>query len=428
MKRLYIFILAATMLSACEVSDIAPEVNPNQEEQLRMDVGLTAPMMVGTNESGTRATLGYELYDPEIHPTTMGGFGLKRVKSSASESDKIWHYIFLDRTDEVAEMPDYSDGHSQHIFNVTNNRWEYFNTAGDMLSEKWNTAVYDMHLFFAYMPYQPETVVDGVTYKVSLKRSISDTHLITLQIPFIPGMTQIPYMVCREPQLRHLTETGTNDYSRVPFQMDQIMQRYVFQFKLDPAMGELRHFHITNVEMFGAKMPSSALFTRNYTYSVGQDDAVKWSYTDNPYENIQFEDRPESNPFVINKPIWKNRTDSYFLNLRTDQYRTYGETYEPIQNETTPPSYFYVIQTGEILFNPTIKVSYEIYDEWGYLTRKGVGRIVFNTDQFNSIGWLNEAGCRHEININIVPNRLYVLSDADQTCGYLIMDETNEDE
>lgn len=231
--------------------------------------------------------------------------------------------------------------------------------------------------FFACMPY-----VAGTTVTQS-----SNTYTLTLTD--VPGASDKPYLVATTP-VHYASAFG--NVTPVQFQMDQLMTAFEFQFALGADMGGLRTFRITSVQM--SHITTSATVTQAYTFTDGA--WAKGTTTIHGASDHHAEARVTSTEGI---KIGYNNSSEY----------------------VTFPGMLYTIPYDLTTVVPKIDVTYDVYDQDGYKTRTATNEIELNDTNFGTIGTVQSAH-KNIIKIKIVPTKLHILSDADQsTSGYLIV-------
>lgn len=235
--------------------------------------------------------------------------------------------------------------------------------------------------FFAYMPH-----VDGATVE-------NDGNGYTLTIPNVPGVSAEPYLVATTP-VRY-----TSAYSHVTpvaMKMDQVMSRFDFRFKLGDEMSGLRTFRITKVKM--SEIPASA--TVSQSYSVKDDAWTKGTM------EVSAESASTTSSEV-------EMEEGIIVGYMGDKDKDY----------VSFPKSIYMLPFDLKEVTPKIEVTYDVYDEDGYKTRSATSTILLNKSNFGELGTVEPAN-RNTINILIVPEKLKVLSDADQTfAGFLPIEQ-----
>ncbi|MCQ2220814.1 MAG: hypothetical protein MJZ12_05440 [Prevotella sp.] len=234
--------------------------------------------------------------------------------------------------------------------------------------------------FFAYMPHIAGATLDGT----------GSSRTLTLPgVPGILGTSEKPYLVIASPL--HFSSAYGNT-SSLALKMDQLMTCLCFQFMLGADMSTLRTFKITKVKV--SEIPASATVKQTYTFDGSW---TKGSMT--------------------LKSVSADKTYTEITN--TDGIRI-GYNNNP-SKFTVYPGNFYMLPFDFSQVTPQIDVTYDVYDEDGYKTRSAVSTILLNKTNFPTLSQMQSAH-RIPIKIKIVPDNLYILSDADQSiAGYLVV-------
>lgn len=232
--------------------------------------------------------------------------------------------------------------------------------------------------FFACMPYVAGTTVtqSGNTY--------------TLTLTDVPGASDKPYLVATTP-VHYASAFG--NVTPVQFQMDQLMTAFEFRFALGENMGNLRTFHITSVQM--SHITTSATVTQAYTFTDGA-----WSKGDMTISHTSSDHHATAEVAGDIKVGYANGDKTAFVPF---------------------PNMLYTLPLDFSANAPKITVTYDVYDQDGYKTETRSRDIELNAANFGTIGTVQSAH-KNIIKIKIVPTKLHILSDADQsTSGYLIV-------
>lgn len=234
--------------------------------------------------------------------------------------------------------------------------------------------------FFAYMPY-----LSGATVSKT-----ENTYTLTLNN--VPGISDKPYLVATTPV--HYT-TAYGNVTPVQMQMDHLMTAFEFQFQLGEAMSNLRTFKITNVKM--SNVLTSANVSQTYTFNAGS-----WT---KGLETVH----PASDHHAS-----AEITSAEGIKIGYNNSPTEAKVF---------PGMLYMLPYDLSAVAPKIEVTYDVYDQDGYKTRSTTSEIELNTTNFSTLGTV-ESAHKNTIKIKIVPNKLHILSDADQsTSGYLVVGE-----
>lgn len=215
-------------------------------------------------------------------------------------------------------------------------------------------------------------------YAPKVAGSSFDNENKKITIPSIPALTTTDLMVIKQQS----TEIKTADKT-VALQMDHMMAKITPCFYLNSTYAELRGIRIKKVEFFFDSAPT-------YTATV--------NYTPSPltigYEPSQIPQACNVEAYDVaeptdNLPITKDN------DADTQVYQECGHCYiVPAQSTSTLK----------------MKVTYDVYDKSGTLTRKDATA----TNQIKNLPTTLIAGTNYELNIQVVPTYLYVLSDNDQ--------------
>lgn len=263
--------------------------------------------------------------------------------------------------------------------------------------------------FFGYMPY-----VTGATLT---QGGVGHENECTLSFPVTLGnvtstASEVP-LICHAPV--HKTKVGET----INFEMDQVLTGFSLKFMLGTEMTELRDFVIKEVKIKGAEneMPYSGTVSRTYTYDPSNDSwssgDVTWTGITNSTTATEF-----TVPFVDHdgdKTIYDNST------LRIG----YSDPVETVADARQWGNPFYAIPSA--FFNPTIEVKYDVQvkneDGTYTTTRENItSTIKFKDDNFTTYTAAGAVAKVNPIVVQIVPNYLYVLADADQRIGYLLVE------
>lgn len=267
--------------------------------------------------------------------------------------------------------------------------------------------------FFGYMPYKEE----GVSFT---QGTGADVNKYTLSFPVelsdgvIDNVADVP-LICHAPV--HKTVVG----DVINYEMDQVLTGFTLKFMLGTKMTALRDFVIKEVKIKGAanEMPYSGIVSRTYTYdpsndSWSSDDVPTWTGITNSTTATEF-----NVPFVDHdgdKTIYTNST------LRIG----YSDPVETVADARQWGNPFYAIPSAS--FNPTIEVKYDVTvkdeNDTYIITRSNiVSTIHFTEGYFKAYTAAGAVAKVHPIVVQIVPAYLFVLADADQRLGYLVIQD-----
>lgn len=277
--------------------------------------------------------------------------------------------------------------------------------------------------FFGYMPYEAgATLTQGtgadenkytLSFPVTLEEGVVGTvATVELSDGVIDNVADVP-LICHEPV--HKTVVG----DVINYEMDQVLTGFSLKFMLGTKMTALRDFVIKEVKIKGAanEMPYSGTVSRTYTYDPSKDSwssgDVTWTGITNSTTATEF-----TVPFVDHdgdKTIYTNNT------LRIG----YSDPVETVADARQWGNPFYAIPSA--FFNPTIEVKYDVQvkneDGTYTTTRENItSTIKFKDDNFTTYTAAGAVAKVNPIVVQIVPNYLYVLADADQRIGYLLVE------
>lgn len=266
--------------------------------------------------------------------------------------------------------------------------------------------------FFGYMPYNGgATLTQGGEgheneYTLSVPVTLDDAVLSDANKANIPLICHLPV---------HKDKVG----EVINYEMDQVLTGFNLQFQMGAEMAELRDFVIKEVKITGDEMslPKGGTVSRTYTYnaSAGTWSAgnVAWSGIAKKTEAVDY-----TVPFVDHGDGAEN-----------DPYDTTNNTLRvgySFKNRTSQwGDNFYTIPSAD--FTPTITVTYDVTvkEEDGTYTK--TRENITSTIQFSSSYFTDYAsgsvGKVHPIVVKIVPSYLFVLADADQSFGYLVIQD-----
>lgn len=267
--------------------------------------------------------------------------------------------------------------------------------------------------FFGYMPYEADATLTQGTGADENKYTLS--FPVELSDGVIDNVADVP-LICHAPV--HKTVVG----DVINYEMDQVLTGFSLKFMLGTKMTALRDFVIKEVKIKGAanEMPYSGTVSRTYTYKPSDDSwlsgDVTWTGITNSTTATEF-----TVPFVDHGETG-GIYDGTYSTLRIG----YSDQVETVADARQWGNPFYAIPSAS--FNPTIEVKYDVTvkDENGtYITTREniVSTIKFKDDNFTTYTAAGAVAKVNPIVVQIVPNYLYVLADADQRNGYLIVEE-----
>ena len=279
--------------------------------------------------------------------------------------------------------------------------------------------------FFGYMPYKEEGVsfTQGtgadenkytLSFPVTLEEGVVGTvATVELSDGVIDNVADVP-LICHEPV--HKTVVG----DVINYQMDQVLTGFTLKFMLGEKMTQIRDFVIKEVKIKGAanEMPYSGTVSRTYTYDPSKDS---WTSGDVTWTGVT--KKTEATTFAVPFVDHGNgsATDAYDSTAKTLRL---GYSFPNAISQWGNP--FYAIPS--MSFNPTIEVKYDVTvkdENDTYITTRSdiVSTIKFKDDNFTTYTAAGAVAKVNPIVVQIVPNYLYVLADADQRNGYLIVEE-----
>lgn len=267
--------------------------------------------------------------------------------------------------------------------------------------------------FFGYMPYKEE----GVSFT---QGTGADVNKYTLSFPVelsdgvIDNVADVP-LICHAPV--HKTVVG----DVINYEMDQVLTGFSLKFMLGTKMTALRDFVIKEVKIKGAanEMPYSGTVSRTYTYDPSKDSwssgDVTWTGITNSTTATEF-----TVPFVDH-----DETGSIYDGTHRTLRIGYSDPVETVADARQWGNPFYAIPSE--FFNPIIEVTYDVTvkDENGtYIaTRENItSTINFTEGYFKAYTAAGAIAKVNPIVVQIVPDYLYVLADADQRASWLIVE------
>ena len=275
--------------------------------------------------------------------------------------------------------------------------------------------------FFGYMPKMADnTSVPPVARNgVKLEKDGNEYTLsfpVTLDDAVTSDVTTAP-LICAAPV--HKTKVGET----INFQMDQVLTGFNLKFTLGTEMSDLRDFVIKEVKITGAAdvLPYKGLVSRTYTYdpSAGTwtSGNVTWSNIEKKGSAIDY-----SVPYVNNGSAEESTTIMYDDGEETLRI---GYTNREVTTTGKWGADFFAIPSAD--FKPNISVKYDVQvmnEDGTYTTTR---ENITNTIQFSDSFFTNyteggAVGKLNKITVQIIPDYLYVLADADQRLGYLVIE------
>ncbi len=417
-----LFSLALTLaLVGCSNDDfltVSDELKAQQELEEQAKTVLTFSM--GAGELISKASTNYRAWHTG-DPTSFGAYGIYNQVTSIPTD------FFNNQEVQREEDPE--------VFSWS--RWKY-SPLKYWADYTW-CETFD---FFAYMPYQAsdtseseeaqngaklelekvtgvgtgtgiDTLKATLSFVVTLKDAERDTIVAVLDS--IADGTHNP-LICRTPV--HKTKAG----EVINYQMDQTLAGFSLKFILGDKMSNIRDFVIKEVKITGAQntIPVGGVVSRTYKYPLKSESA--WTADDITWSNIvKNTDKAKATeiPFVdYTAEIGKE-------GIYDADNRTLRIGFSDAGMERQWGANFYAIPSAE--FQPTIMVKYDVTvqdeDKKYITTRRDItSKIVFSELNFPSYIAGGSIGQINPITIKIVPDYLYVLADADQRIGYLVLE------
>jgi len=281
--------------------------------------------------------------------------------------------------------------------------------------------------FFGYMPKMADdtSVPPAARNGVKLEKDGNEYTLsfpVTLDDAVTSDVATVP-LICHAPV--HKTKVGET----INFEMDQVLTGFSLEFQLGTEMSDLRDFLIKEVKITGAAdvLPYKGLVSRTYTYdpSAGTWTAgnVTWSNIEKKGSAIDY-----TVPYVNNGSAEKGTAVMYKDN---DTYNSgngtmrIGYTNREVTTKGKWGADFFAIPSKD--FKPIISVKYDVQvknEDGTYTTTR---ENITNTIQFSESFFTNyteggAVGKLNKITVQIKPVYLYVLADADQRIGYLLVE------
>jgi len=283
--------------------------------------------------------------------------------------------------------------------------------------------------FFGYMPKKDDdtSIAPAPRNGVKLEKAGNEYTLsfpVELENSVTSDVATTP-LICAAPV--HKTRVGET----INFQMDQVLTGFSLEFQLGTEMSDLRDFLIKEVKITGAAdvLPYKGLVSRTYTYdpSAGTWTAgnVTWSNIEKKGSAIAY-----TVPYVNNGSaengtavMYKDVDDTYNSGYGTMRI---GYTNREVTTKGKWGADFFAIPSKD--FKPIISVKYDVQvkneDDTYTTTRENItNTIQFSDSFFTNYTEGGAVGKLNKITVQIIPDYLYVLADADQRIGYLIVKE-----
>ncbi len=277
--------------------------------------------------------------------------------------------------------------------------------------------------FFGYMPKMATDDSDPDAEPAEPRNGVKlekDGNEYTLSFPVelansVTSDVATTPLICAAPV--HKTRVGET----INFQMDQVLTGFNLEFTLGTEMSDLRDFLIKEVKITGAAdvLPYKGLVSRTYTYdpSAGTWTAgnVTWSNIEKKGSAIDY-----AVPYVNNGSA-EGTAVMYDNGAQTLRI---GYTNRAITTTGKWGADFFAIPSAD--FKPNISVKYDVQvmnEDGTYTTTR---ENITNTIQFSDSFFTNyteggAVGKLNKITVQIIPDYLYVLADADQRLGYLVI-------
>lgn len=379
--NIYLLLILTALFTACQSDEDLPVQYPDGYNEIRFSINTA-------NEISSRASSGYRTWDSAKDPATMGIYGFYSLNATNFSSCRIFDNISFS----------HSDGGS-NIWQVTNDADKKY------WSDYTSFSSFD---FVGYMPHQATNVAitNPSANNYTLSFSVADKAAVITDTRELPLISRVPV---------HTDVTGgtIND-----MEFDQTYTGFKLQFKLGEKMDGVRDFIIKSVKVKGAASMFSTGGKISRTYSWGSAwsaNAITWSDKTAASADVDF-----SVPYVNSDVTGYDNTYQTLL-LNSTSYLQWGAD-------------FYVIPSTAVAFTPTIEVVYDVTTnptEGSVVTRKDVtSTIVLNSTNFKDYKDgvdgkpVHQPGKVHPVQILIVPSYLYVLADADQHAGVIVVPET----
>lgn len=266
--------------------------------------------------------------------------------------------------------------------------------------------------FFGYMPYNADATLtqgtgdDANKYTLSFRVEFSDAVVSDANTADIPLICHLPI---------HKTVVG----EVIDYQMDQVLTGFNLQFKMGEQMSELRDFVIKEVKVTGAAstLAEAGTVSRTYTYNASAGTwsagSVMWSSLTKKADAVEYT--------VLFVDHGDGAADDPYD--ATNETLRIGYSFKDVTSQWG--SNFYAIPSAE--FTPTITVKYDVTvrDEAGnYITTREniTSTVQFSSGYFDNYA-VGQTGKVNSIVVQIVPDYLYVLADADQRASWIIVQD-----
>lgn len=389
-KKALACLAAIALFTACN-NDIEYTEPDNKTDMIQFSVAsIDAPASSGKAKVASRAEGHTHItWDDAKHANTLGVFGY----GDGSLSNVIFN-------------------NQKATYTYADSKWFWRPSADKYWAEFTQYSSFD---FFGYMVENENPSTDDLPTATVTNEGNKYTLSFpyTLSSPILTSGDNTP-LICHAP---HRT---TVPGFAIPFQMDQTLTGYDIQFQLGEKMSKLRYFVIKSVKVYGENLPVGGTVSRTYTLT----DAENVTWSDVTTASVSAANAVEiAKDWVIND----KGAAGYAENLAARTISAKSTDWKKWGAAGLGKGAFYAIPHAD--FQPTIEVTYDVYaiddnnkDE-STITRKDVkSTIVLNKLNFTTLA-LGTTGEIQHINIKIVPDYLYVLSDDDQVTGFLIATE-----
>ncbi|MBO7051339.1 MAG: hypothetical protein J6W24_01585 [Prevotella sp.] len=275
--------------------------------------------------------------------------------------------------------------------------------------------------FFGYMPKvandtsEPESPRNGAKLEKDPEaEEYTLSFPVTLPNSVINDVSNVP-LICATPV--HKTKVG----EVISYYMDKTMTGFSLKFKLGDKMSNIRDFVIKQVKIKGAigALPTYGVVSRTYTYVPSTDSwtagDITWSDIATNAAAIDYEV-----PFVDH-----DNEGTIYVPGGVAGTGTLRIGYSNPGAESQWGANFYAIPSAS--FTPTIEVKYDVTvqdEEGNYIeTRTNItNTIQFSNGYFEAYTSGGSVDQLHTILVQIVPDYLYVLADADQRASWLLLE------
>lgn len=216
----------------------------------------------------------------------------------------------------------------------------------------------------------------------------------TLTIPNIPGLSDKDMMVIK-PCSTKVESTDIGKNKTVSLQMDHLMAKITPYFYINSTYNNLRDIHIKSVT-FSLDAEYAKTFQANVSYTTSPY-VTEWSIiNENQSQSVNLYGAAPSDTKI-------------FLTTSSTGAQPYGQCY-------IVPS-----QNGQDITNLKMTVKYDVYDKQQQLVRQdatATNKVVVKVEGTTKTKL--EAGKNYNLNIQIIPTYLYVLSDNDESSVLVI--------